>query len=211
MRAAEKAYEYVKSEILGRSFREGEFLTEGAIAETLGISRTPVREAFVMLEAEDLVQLFPKKGALIPTTSPREIKEVMEARSLVEVFATEKVVERRSQIAPKLRALLECQAQIDAQEGDVGDFIKLDRQFHHLMVDNCGNDLLVRFYEGLRDRQIRMGIQAVAYSPQRVAQVLEEHEAIVAAAEEGDAYELKRRVREHLDATLAILKEKAFE
>lgn len=211
MRAAEKAYEYVKSEILGRSFREGEFLTEGAIAEVLGISRTPVREAFVMLDAEDLVQLHPKKGALIPTTSPREIKEVMEARGLIEVFAAERVVQRRAQVAPKLRDLFECHARIAAQEGDIGDFINLDRQFHYLMVENCGNDLLVRFYEGLRDRQIRMGIQAVAYSSERVTKVIEEHEAIVVAAEAGDADELKRHVREHLDATLTILKEKAFE
>jgi DNA-binding GntR family transcriptional regulator len=87
----------------------------------------------------------------------------------------------------------------------------LDRQFHRMMVSSSSNKLLVAFYEGLRDRQIRMGIRAVAYSPERMKRVLEEHRAIVVAVEEADADELKKSIHEHLDATLAILEEEALE
>lgn len=210
MSAVEKAYSYVKSGILDRSFGEGSFLTEGEIANALGISRTPVREAFLLLKAEDLVQLVPKKGTLVPKISLREIKEVMEARILIESFAAERLARMRGKIAPQLRTLLERQAEV-AEDGEIEEFIRLDRQFHRTMVGNSGNKLLVKFYEGLRDRQTRMGIRAVAYSPERMKRVLEEHRAIVVAVEEGDADELKRSIHEHLDATLAILEEEALE
>ena len=83
MSATENAYSYVKSRILNRSFPEGVFLTEGEIAKALGISRTPVREAFLLLKAEDLFQLVTKNGTLVPKIYQREIKEVMEARIVI--------------------------------------------------------------------------------------------------------------------------------
>jgi DNA-binding GntR family transcriptional regulator len=210
MSATENAYSYVKSRILNRSYPEGAFLTEGEIAKALGVSRTPVREAFLLLKAEDLVQLVPKKGTLVPKISLREIKEVMEARILIESFAAEKLARKRGKIAPQLRTVLERQAEV-AEDGKIEEFIRLDRQFHRMMVSSSSNKLLVAFYEGLRDRQIRMGIRAVAYSPERMKRVLEEHRAIVVAVEEADADELKKSIHEHLDATLAILEEEALE
>jgi DNA-binding GntR family transcriptional regulator len=106
--------------------------------------------------------------------------------------------------------VLERQAEV-AEDGKIVEFIRLDRQFHRVMVSSSGNKLLVTFYEGLRDRQIRMGIRAVAYSSERMKRVLEEHRAIVVALEEADADELKKSIHEHLNATLAILEEEALE
>lgn len=210
MRAKEKAYSYVKAGILDKSLEEGEVFTEGKIASALGISRTPVREALLVLEAESLVKLLPRKGFMVPESSPREIREVMEARILIEEFSADKVIEKRSEIARGLEDLLRRQSDF-AGADDVGHFIELDRQFHYLMVSNCGNDLLIKFYETLREKQVRMGIQAVAYSSERVREVIEEHSSIVKAAEEGDAEELRASIRNHLNATLSILKEHAFD
>ncbi len=202
--AKQRAYEYVKSRIIDRSFEEGDFLTEVGIAEGLGISRTPVREALVLLEAENFVELLPKKGAYIPQISPRDIREVMEARSLIETFAAEKNVERRSELVPKLKDSLEVQKK-RMREGEIDQFVQADREFHYLLVSTAGNKLLARFYEGLRDRQIRMGIRAATYSTQRVEQVLEEHAAVVDATEEGDPEKLRAAIRTHLDHTLSVL------
>jgi DNA-binding GntR family transcriptional regulator len=209
MTAQEKAYEYVKAKIIDRSFKEGDFLTEGEIAKLLGVSRTPIREAFLRLETENFLKLFPKKGALVPPVSTREIKDVMEARIVIELFSVEKLAGKCSQIASQLRSLLEEQARLE-QDDNIRDFIELDRQFHHLMVSNCGNNIFVNLYGTLRERQIRMGIQAVTYGPERVKQVLEEHEAIVGFAEKGDVDGMKGAIRRHLEATMAILKEHAF-
>ena len=207
--AKQRAYEYVKSRIIDKSFEEGDFLTEVGIADDLGISRTPVREALVLLEAESFVELLPKKGAYIPRISPRDIREVMEARSLIETFAAERIVERRSELVPKLRESLEVQKK-RMMEGKIDEFVEADRAFHYLIVSTAGNNLLARFYEGLRDRQIRMGIRAATYSTQRVEQVLEEHAAVVRAAEEGSPGELREAIRRHLDRTLSVLMAEAI-
>lgn len=207
--AKQRAYEYVKSRIIDKSFEEGDFLTEVGIAEDLGISRTPVREALVLLEAESFVELLPKKGAYIPRISPRDIREVMEARTLIETFAAERVVERRSELVSKLKDSLEVQKK-RVREGKIDEFVETDREFHYLIVSTAGNNLLARFYEGLRDRQIRMGIRAATYSTQRVEQVLEEHAAVVEAAEEGGTEELRDAIRTHLDHTLSVLMAQAI-
>ena len=209
MTATEKAYTYIKSAILKRSFREGEFLTEGAIAQTLGVSRTPVREALLKLEAEDFVVLLPKKGIFIREPSLREIREVMEARLMIELFAAEHAVETPSNITPTLRTLFIEQAKA-ADTGDVEEFIRLDRQFHYTIVSSCGT-IVLKFYDSLRDRQILMGIRAMAYSPRRMKRVLEEHAAIVAALEQDDGDDLKRCIRTHLDATRVRLEEHTHE
>jgi DNA-binding GntR family transcriptional regulator len=207
--AKEKAYNYVKSRIIDRSLKEGDFLTEVGIAKELGISRTPVREAFLLLETENFVRLVPKKGALIPRISLREIREVMEARMLIELFAAERAVERRSELGPRLKSSLEDQERL-VGEGKIDDFVRSDREFHFMIVSAARNNLLAQFYEGLRDRQIRMGIKIVTYSSERVRQVLSEHAAIADSLDEGDVDKLKDAIRKHLDATLSILMEQAF-
>ncbi len=208
--AKQKAYDYVKSRIIDKTFEEGDFLTEVGVAEELGISRTPVREAFVLLEAENFVELLPKKGAYIPRILPRDIREVMEARSLIETFAVERFVEKRSELVSKLRSLLEVQRE-HASKKKIDEFVEADRDFHYLMVNTAGNNLLTHFYGGLRDRQIRMGIRAATYSTQRVEQVLEEHAAMVEAAEEGNVEKLRGAIREHLNHTLSVLMKQALE
>lgn len=205
----EKAYEYVKSKIIDNSFREGEFLTEGEITKALGISRTPVRGAFLRLETENLLKLSPNKGALIPSVSIREIKDVMEARIAIELFAAEKISKKYAQLAPKLRSLLEEQTQL-GEKDNIHGFIELDRQFHHLTISNCDNDVLLSLYESLRDRQIRVGIQAATSSSERVKQTLAEHEDIVKCVEEDDVDGMKDATRRHLEATMTVLKEQAF-
>lgn len=210
MTATEKAYKYIKSSILNRSFQEGEFLTEGALAQELGISRTPVREALLKLQAEDFVTLLPKKGIFIRGASLREIREVMEARLMIELFAAEHTMETRTDITRTLRDLLREQTKaIDA--GNVEEFIQIDHQFHYTIVNSSGNSLLKKFYDSLRDRQIRMGIRAMAYSRERMKRVLEEHEMITVALEQNDSDRLKQCIRTHLEATRKRLEEQAHE
>ena len=134
----------------------------------------------------------------------------MEARMLIELFAAERAVERRSELGPRLKSSLEDQERLIG-EGKVDDFVRSDREFHFMIVSAARNNLLAQFYEGLRDRQIRMGIKIVIYSSERVKQVLSEHAAIADSLVEGDVDKLKNAIREHLDATLSILMEQAFE
>src|SRR3954454_15696101 len=82
--AAVRAYAEVKARLLDGRFAGGTLLSENEIAQRLGLSRTPVRQAFVQLEAEGLLELYPRRGALVVPVAASEIEDVFEARLLVE-------------------------------------------------------------------------------------------------------------------------------
>ena len=203
--AKQVAYDFVKSEVLAGPQNEGEFLTEEAVAAELGMSRTPVREAFVRLEAERLLELLPHKGALIRPISYREIVEVMEVRQMIEIFAARRSLERGAEIAADLAALLSEQRSL-AKRGDAQAFIDCDRRFHTEIVTAAGNGLLVDSYQSLRDRQLRMGVRAIAGDPARIQQVLQEHGEIVSAFEARDPERARAALETHLRTTLDVLR-----
>ncbi len=87
--AKDRALEYVKTQVLTGAFPGGELISEGDVATALGMSRTPVREAFLRLEAEGLLRLYPQRGALVVPVSPDEVRAVIEARLVLEQFAAD--------------------------------------------------------------------------------------------------------------------------
>src|SRR5689334_13481687 len=82
--AAARVYAYVKERLLDGTFPGGSLMSENELSQQLGLSRTPVRQAFVQLEAEGLLELYPKRGALVVPIAASEIEDVFEARLLVE-------------------------------------------------------------------------------------------------------------------------------
>src|ERR1700760_4727258 len=96
--AKDRALDYVKSQVLTGAFPGGELISEGDVAAVLGMSRTPVREAFLRLEAEGLLRLYPQRGALVIPVSPDEVRSVIEARLVLEQFAAGKIVGRGSAV-----------------------------------------------------------------------------------------------------------------
>ena len=89
--AKDRVYAFVKERVLAGAYPGGELLSEGEVAEALKVSRTPVREAFLLLEAEGLMRLYPKRGALVVPVSPDEVRDVVETRRLVERHCAEAV------------------------------------------------------------------------------------------------------------------------
>src|ERR1700760_1627797 len=90
--AADRVYRYAKAAILSRRLGAHDLLTEGELADSVGVSRTPVREALLRLQSEGLVRLLPKRGALILPVTADEVADVLETRRLVETFAVRKAV-----------------------------------------------------------------------------------------------------------------------
>jgi DNA-binding GntR family transcriptional regulator len=90
MSATDEAYAFAKKRILDGRFAGGELISEGDVAAGVGLSRTPVREAFLRLEGEGLLRLYPKRGALVVPVSAAEMRHVMETRLLVERYAIER-------------------------------------------------------------------------------------------------------------------------
>ncbi|USQ82355.1 GntR family transcriptional regulator [Streptomyces phaeoluteigriseus] len=184
--AADRVYAHVKQGVLDRRYEGGVLLTEGELAEAVGVSRTPVREALLRLEAEGLIKLYPKKGALVLPVSAQEIKDVVETRLLVEEHAARKAVPAPAELIRRLEELLE-QQKAQAAAGDLAGAAVTDRCFHAEIVRSGGNDILSRLYDQLRDRQLRMGVAVMHSHPDRIAKTLAEHEEILQSLRSGDA------------------------
>src|ERR1700760_1846284 len=92
--AAQRAYTLTKDLILSGHLPAGSLVSEGDIAERLLLSRTPVREAFLRLETEDLLRLIPKRGAVVVAVSPTEAVDVLDVRLALEVAAVQRLVDR---------------------------------------------------------------------------------------------------------------------
>ncbi|WP_190108229.1 GntR family transcriptional regulator [Streptomyces cinnamoneus] len=184
--AAERVYAHVKDAVLQRRYEGGTLLTEGDLAEAVGVSRTPVREALLRLEAEGLLKLYPKKGALVLAVSAQEIADVVETRLLVEKHAAGKAVPAPPQLIARLEELVEDMRR-QAAAGDLAAVSLSDRAFHAEIVRNAGNRILSGLYEQLRDRQLRMGVAVMQAHPDRIAKNIAEHTEILEALRSGDA------------------------
>jgi len=185
--ASERAYQHVKRRVLRGGYDGGDLITEGQVAEALGISRTPVREAFLRLEVEGLLRLFPKRGALVVPVSAREIEEVVEARLIFERFAATKVIATGSHwgVAETMQAILQRQ-QLAAEQGHADRFSDLDRDFHAALIAAADNAIVSQQYDLLRDRQVRMKITALLREPGRFDEILSEHRRLCALLGDGD-------------------------
>ncbi|MFF4539662.1 GntR family transcriptional regulator [Streptomyces aureus] len=184
--AADRVYAHVKEGVLERRYEGGALLTEGELADAVGVSRTPVREALLRLEAEGLIKLYPKKGALVLPVSAQEIADVVETRQLVEEHAARKAVPASPQLLSRLEELLERQKE-QAAAGDLAAAAVTDRCFHAEIVRSGGNEILSRLYDQLRDRQLRMGVAVMHAHPDRITKTLVEHHQILQALRSGDA------------------------
>jgi DNA-binding GntR family transcriptional regulator len=198
--ASDRAYRHVKEQILDGVLPGGELISEGEIAEALGMSRTPVRAAFTQLESEGLLRLYPKRGALVVPVSSAETSAVIETRWVIERYAVEQAIAEASAVADEL-----CRAVDDEQGLSGAAFVEADRAFHRTLVATTGNDILLGLYDSLRDRQRRMG-RASARSPERMAQIIAEHRAIADAIAARDEPRALQALRVHLDSALAGLR-----
>ncbi|MCW2869656.1 GntR family transcriptional regulator [Actinacidiphila oryziradicis] len=195
--AAERVYTHVKEAVLDRRYEGGTLLNEGELAEAVGVSRTPVREALLRLEAEGLLKLYPKKGALVLPVSAQEIADVVETRLLVELHAVNKVVPAPARLIARLEELLEEQRGHQAA-GDLAAFAQADRSFHAEIVRASGNRILAHLYDQLRDRQLRMGVATMHAEPGRIAKNIAEHTEILDALRGGDARSASGLVERHV-------------
>jgi len=200
--AAQRVYEWTRSRILDSTFAGGTLLSEGEIAEAVAVSRTPVREAFLQLAAENMLELFPKRGALVVSVSMTELREVLIARSVIEPWAASTVAKRddRAEIVVVLRTLIANIGELQTH-GDDRAFQEADREFHQNLIAAAGNGLFTFFYSSLRDRQLRGGSLALKNKTGRELEIVAQHVTIVDAIERGDADAAAAAITDHVDAT----------
>jgi DNA-binding GntR family transcriptional regulator len=187
----------VKWAILHAVYAGGDVITEGGIAHELGMSRTPVREALLRLEAEGLVRLQPKRGAVVSSFSADEAEDVLEARALVENFTAARSYANRETLLPALLEVHEGMRQ-RCRERDTAGFTEGDRDFHELIVDAAGNSVLSSIYRMLRERQTLFTSAMVRGRVDRMDAAIEEHDRIIEALRGDDEQAFCRVVNDHL-------------
>ena len=205
----DRALAYLREHVLPDPGRQGTFVNEQAIATEVGVSRTPVREALLILASDGLVQMLPQRGAYIPAITAREIYELFDLRGVLERHAANTIITGSGDPVSGLREIISDQERIAGRDGhgldDAREFIDADRHFHQELVDAAGSALLSRTYAGLRDRQLRAGVAAMLKRASRWNDVCAEHTAIVDALSTRDERRLHTMIDDHLRISLQTL------
>jgi DNA-binding GntR family transcriptional regulator len=197
--AAERAYEYTKRAIIRGELAAGTMTSELLVCQQLGISRTPVHEAFLRLAADGLLSLESRKGAVVRPMSPSEARDVLEMREAVEAAAAARVIAEGCppDLMTVLRDLLSAQERALA-EGDSDAFVEADDAFHTAVVTASRNSIAAHFTRFLRDRQQRLRHQLFRVRPDQFAAVLQQHGLLADALEAGDAARYTELLAEHV-------------
>lgn len=203
--ARRTAYERLRDLVLTDPAIQGTFLTEGDLVKRFGLSRTPIREALIMLASDGLVDLIPHRGAYIRPSDDREIRETMEVRQMIELKTARQILETGETPVATMDDLYRQQVELPVSPDTIPDFISLDQRFHASMVDAAGNRVLSDIYTRLRVKHVRFGISATWTSVDRPAQVLDEHSQILEALRSGDYSATAEAICEHIAQTQNLL------
>jgi DNA-binding GntR family transcriptional regulator len=199
----EKAYAHLRESVLTDPQLQGQFINETDLAADLGISRTPVREALMLLVSEGLVELIPQRGAYVPAISGREISELMELRSVLERYASRLVITKQRVPAERMQTTLDLQAAVpdDDDPESARHFMRLGTLFHQQLIDAAGSDLISRTYSNLHVRQTLASATAACRTSWGRHVVCSEHQGILDALVAGDVVQAQKAVDEHLAST----------
>jgi DNA-binding GntR family transcriptional regulator len=194
--------------------KPGERLMEIQLAEELGVSRTPVREAIRKLELEGYVIMMPRRGTYVANLSIRDVNEVFEIRTSLDSLASGLAAERiTDEELERLQRLLVLISEY-VETNDMEKIVETDTEFHDLLYQASRNTRLVGIIFNLREQLTRFRTTSMAF-PGRLAATLEEHRRIVEAIAQGDVKEAQAAAEYHMEkseqtllASMEALKEK---
>jgi DNA-binding GntR family transcriptional regulator len=189
--------EAIKHAILTGELKPGQALVETELAARLGVSKTPVREAFKTLAGTGLIVMSTYKGASVRDIDRTHARCIYDMRLLLEPVAAMRAVSGRGDWSAARRALEAAATAVDAAERSLAN-----RVFHREMYLACGNPLLVRTLDDLRDQTALVSAAAWAQRPSWDREAAE-HQAILAAAERGAGEEVRDLMRSHIGSFVA--------
>jgi DNA-binding GntR family transcriptional regulator len=192
----EEAYRYLKTRIMSAALPPGASLNELEIAEALGISRTPVREAIRKLEQEGLAMRYPNRGAIVTKLSMKDVLEIWQIREILEPAACRLAAARVDDRALDRieKVLLELKQRPVGADGYEA-FLRADLELHGMVLEASGNGTLRQVVDLLNERIIQV---RVVTSPPRFQRSVDEHLAIVGALRTRDAGAAADAMRRHL-------------
>jgi len=192
------AYQRLRDSILAGQLKSGEVYNEMALAQEMGVSRTPVREALLELSSQGLVTFLPRKGVQVNYFDDHDVEEVFELRKLIELAALEKVFDSVTLTDVKVLDGAVRRSREAAKKRDLESFLHADRVFHRSLVELSGNSRMHVILDNLRDIIHVMSFEAVNRA-ERMDEVASEHEEIVRSLREGDRTAARTALSTHLD------------
>ncbi len=202
----EIVYEELKLLILTGKISPGMRLMEEELAEDMGVSRTPIREAIRKLEKEGLITIEPRRGAYVSQISTKDMVEILEVRQNMEGLAAELAAQRMSEEdKEKLRNIAKAYEEAVAA-GDMAEMIRCDTAFHHIIVEATQNKILIQMVEQLQEMVLRF--RYIYYDNfKRAEQMLSEHQAIYEAIAGGNTEVARESANVHIDRLKSLILE----
>jgi DNA-binding GntR family transcriptional regulator len=196
-RSTEVAYQWLRQRILDNEYAPGTQILEQALADQIGISRTPVREALIELQQDGLVEIVPRHGVRILPLSPDDMREIYAILTNLEPMAAEELALRRPSpalIAPLVEACDAMEAAVAS--ADRAAWAKADEKFHLALLELCGNRRLTGIVMAMWDQAHRARMFTLKLRPLPVEST-REHRAALEAILAGDAVKAREIYRAH--------------
>ncbi|HOB12231.1 MAG TPA: GntR family transcriptional regulator [Syntrophomonadaceae bacterium] len=188
----------IREAIINGTLKPRERLMEIQLAEELGVSRTPIREALRKLELEGFIVMVPRKGAYVADISFKDIADVFEIRAALEALAAGLAAERiTDEELEEMERLVAEKAESIANQ-DMERLVKVDTLFHEAIYKASRNQRLTSMISNLREQIQRYRTTSLAY-PGRMQRSLEEHRSIVEAIQSRDPQIAQQVAREHIE------------
>ncbi len=188
----------LRQAILKGELEPGERLMEIQLADRLGVSRTPIREAIRKLELEGLVLMIPRKGAEVAKISAKSLRDVLEVRRSLEELAIELACERMTAEEIKELELAQESFRMAIQLGDIMTIAEADEHYHGVIYLGTGNARLIQILNNLREQMYRYRLEYIKDAAKRQVLIVE-HDHILKALKERRTADAKAAVREHID------------
>ena len=190
----------LRAAILAGDLAPGTRLSVPELAKQLQVSRSPVREAVLLLVGEGLAVEHTRRGVEVARLGLSDLLELYELRGVIESLAARHAAERMTSTdLTALRGVLDAQGM--AAFGDARHFRELDARFHQIIVDSCGNTRLQR-HAGLLVREMNLARPLLVNDPHHLTRSHEEHRTIERALRQRDGPAAEAAMREHLSRVL---------
>lgn len=205
----EIVYEELRNLILTGKIKPGTRMMEIELAEEMGVSRTPIREAIRKLEKEGLVVIEPRKGAYASEVSIRDMEDILEVRANLEGLAAYLAAERITESEKKILKDISEKFRMAVDEGNMAEMITTDTKLHHLIVEASRNNYLIHMVEQLQELVLRF--RYIYYKDfKRAEEMLPEHQRILDEILNGNGANARFEAFNHIDKLKDMIMHESF-